>query len=452
MLQAMADLRSTIAPIKRTRQIIYRLLIVLLTLVACEIASFLVVWFRTGEPMFWSDWAHRQDRLIQQYSNSMVEGYPTLTQKEGRMWADQTGLRRDVIHPYLGYVCDPTMTRYANQFGFRGKNPLQQQRSEDKLIVAILGGSVAEGFSWDGMPAVERLLKNHPQFSDKEFLVVNLANGGYKQPQQLLVLTLMLAMGAHFDIVINIDGFNEVALDEHANAIAGIFPAYPNAWNAFVRPMTDPTTRQIVGRKEYLQSQVVSLAKATLKSPLCFSMTVNAWTMMRQDRLIQELYDAELELRDHLAAVTNHDLYFVTGPSVHLSVDERMALLTLLWKQCSIQLSRLCYGNGIRYFHFLQPNQYAPDSKPMSPEERARAYKKNSIYKPGVEKGYPLLIDEGKELLRAGVRFVDLTKVFVDFNEPVYIDDCCHLDLSGYELVATKVAQTILDDYQSSQK
>jgi len=35
---------------------------------------------------------------------------------------------------------------------------------------------------------------------------------GYKQPQQLLVLSYFLSIGQPFDMVMNIDGFNEVAL------------------------------------------------------------------------------------------------------------------------------------------------------------------------------------------------------------------------------------------------
>src|SRR4030095_13628597 len=35
---------------------------------------------------------------------------------------------------------------------------------------------------------------------------------GYKQPQQLLVLSYFLSIGQTFDLVLNIDGFNEVAL------------------------------------------------------------------------------------------------------------------------------------------------------------------------------------------------------------------------------------------------
>ena len=53
-------------------------------------------------------------------------------------------------------------------------------------------------------------LKSHPRFANQEIVLLNTAVGGYKQPQPLMVVSYLLALGAHFDAVINIDGFNDV--------------------------------------------------------------------------------------------------------------------------------------------------------------------------------------------------------------------------------------------------
>ena len=42
-------------------------------------------------------------------------------------------------------------------------------------------------------------------------MFVNLALFGYKQPQQLTTLAYLMSIGGQFDLVLNIDGFNEVA-------------------------------------------------------------------------------------------------------------------------------------------------------------------------------------------------------------------------------------------------
>ena len=65
---------------------------------------------------------------------------------------------------------------------------------------------------------------------------------------------------------------------------------------------------------------------------------------------------------------------------------------------------------GIRYFQFLQPNQYLPDSKPLSTEEQRIAYEPDSPCRGVVEQGYPLLQAAGRNLRQAGVEFVDLSR------------------------------------------
>jgi hypothetical protein len=136
--------------------------------------------------------------------------------------------------------------------------------------------------------------------------------------------------------------------------------------------------------------------------------------------------------------------YVLRGPGFDPATDGDVhQYLTDVWRRCSIQMARLCRANGIEYYHFLQPNQYVPGSKPMGAEERAVAFNVNHVYRRGVEIGYPLLIAAGPELNREGVRFVDLTQLFAGDIEPAYVDDCCHLDYRGYAVMARRMAQEI---------
>ena len=65
------------------------------------------------------------------------------------------------------------------------------------------------------------------------------AAGGYKQPQQFLALAYLLAQGTYFDLVINVDGFNELALPAFDNRPRGVAPIYPRAWNWRVGSLQD---------------------------------------------------------------------------------------------------------------------------------------------------------------------------------------------------------------------
>src|SRR4030095_3931354 len=58
----------------------------------------------------------------------------------------------------------------------------------------------------------ERALKQSPYFAGKELVLLSFAAGAYKQPQQLLILNYFLSIGQQFDMVLNIDGFNETAV------------------------------------------------------------------------------------------------------------------------------------------------------------------------------------------------------------------------------------------------
>jgi hypothetical protein len=52
----------------------------------------------------------------------------------------------------------------------------------------------------------------------------------------------------------------------------------------------------------------------------------------------------------------------------------------------------------------------------------------------------------GQVLIRAGVRFHDLTMVFKNVREAVYSDGCCHLNAAGYAMVASVIGESIHAD------
>src|SRR5262249_2775738 len=49
----------------------------------------------------------------------------------------------------------------------------------------------------------------------------------------------------------------------------------------------------------------------------------------------------------------------------------------------------------------------------------------------------------GAAMRAAGLPFADLTGIFRDHPEPLYVDTCCHLNRAGYELLARRIAATI---------
>ena len=102
----------------------------------------------------------------------------------------------------------------------------------------------------------------------------------------------------------------------------------------------------------------------------------------------------------------------------------------------------------IEYFHFLQTNPYGASSKPLSPEEKKKAYDPESEWKRLVELGYPLLTAEIPRLRASGVRFHDLTQLFKDEKQALYTDSCCHFNLIGNALLDKAIAKPLVEVFE----
>ena len=143
------------------------------------------------------------------------------------------------LHPYTGFVHDHSGARKStNRFGFPGFDPLRPPAA-DEVRVVVTGGSVALQLFKEGGRRLREQLSRHPELAGREIRLVALTLGGFKQPQQLMSLTWFLALGAHFDVVINVDGFNEVVLPYSDNVPEGVHPAFPRSWQLYAQKSLD---------------------------------------------------------------------------------------------------------------------------------------------------------------------------------------------------------------------
>lgn len=272
---------------------------------------------------------------------------------------------------------------------------------------------------------------------------MNFTLGGYKQPQQMLCLAYLLSLGYHFDIVVNIDGFNEVALPTAENIPKRVSPFFPRNWIARVGGF-DSNMLELRNNYVALVKDRRNWAEWFSKSVLRYSVTANVFWRAYDNVLFKEITETTIAAQNYrVSDITKQD-YMITGPSFR-PVDEASTYdeLVGMWKRASIQMHAMSTGNGIKYYHFLQPNQYVQGSKPLHAMELKDALS-GSPYRKGAELGYPKLIAFGKELIREGVDFHDLTMIFSDHKEPLYVDDCCHVGQEGYSIVASVLAQEII--------
>jgi hypothetical protein len=344
-----------------------------------------------------------------------------------------------MIHPYFGYVFN-TAWPHINDNGFFGSGPFAT-RSDDKVIIGLFGGSVAEHLFKRSRDVLLEALQKNPAFKDKHIELFSLAVHAYKQPQQLLILTTLLALGAQFDVVINLDGFNEIDAAKD-NLQDGINPFYPHMWNLYAGRSLASAAAVHIGNAQAIYTRREAVRGWFATWPAAHSIfLLTLWDFL--DQRYEAALRAETQaLKDALAQVTAAPE--VSGPPISFADDDSMYReFTEVWARSSLEMAILCRELGITYIHFLQPNQYLPGSKTLTEEELKEDYDPLVAETGRVATGYPMLIARGRELAEQGVNFVDLTMLFKNEPRTVYSDTCCHLNALGSTLLATEIARAI---------
>ncbi len=367
--------------------------------------------------------------------------------ESGGIW-----IQSKVLHPFFGFAGNPDFRAgfgwgQLNEFGFFGAPP-PVTADEDEVIVAMTGGSVAMGFGFHVLrhPDFLRALEAHASFAGKRIRFVSLALDGMKQPQQLMVLNYFLVLGHRIDYLINLDGFNEIALPWTENVAAGVYPFYPRAWQWYAAKSVDRTQAQLLGRILESRERALRRHSRLASSPLGRSaLALLFWELGEVRRRQREVSWERRFLEASPVQPVKATGAQASGPGyVAESMDRVLADSVEVWKQGSLQMRRLCEANGIVYLHALQPNQYLAGSKPLSRDEQRRAIAgPGKGFRPSAEHGYPLLREAGRELAAAGVAFEDLTDAFAGVREPLYVDLCCHFNRRGFEYVAERIARRL---------
>lgn len=419
--------------------------------IATELGAYTLLSFDAGRPMTHLQLRQLQDRLAEKPESEPEEGEPKAAE-----WTDFAEQRADafvLLHPYLGFIPDPArlperskagLLPAAGELGFpyNGTDPLAP-KAEGELVIGIFGGSFALNFG-NRADLLRRALEGQGVASRtkaEKVRVVVAAAGGQKQPQALMALNYLLALGADFDVVLNIDGFNEVALPAATNVPFSYSPYFPRAWPLLVGKL-DPQVRRLTGEITFLTQRRSERAKHYRDSALRYSWTAGLLWLTSDRRAAFEI----TELARQREALTPASELQATGPTRHYSSDaELYDDLVAVWSRSSRQMDALCKARGIRYLHFLQPNQYVPDSKRLTAKERAEAYRADHPYRPAVLAGYPKLRVEGAKLASAGIRFYDLSMLFSDVDATVYRDACCHINQTGLDILAHTVAQALAE-------
>ena len=368
-----------------------------------------------------------------------------------------------VLHPYQGYVKNKEVKKFANEYGMIGGQPILK-KSQDNFNIVITGGSVALHFFNHSKDYLIGLLKQSPKFQNKNIQFVSLALEGFKQPQQLMSLNYFQFLGAEYDAVINLDGYNDLVLPYSENSQNNVFPFFPRSWQYYSSKSLNTEAVAQLGKINVIKHKQISKANFFSSSPLNLSnFCLTLWGL--QNKKLESEIIIESKKLDEIYRKSKPSGFQALGPQINYKTNADLFKKIIdAWAQASLQMKLITEGQGGKYFHFLQPNQYFPNSKKLSPDEneianiysipKEQGLKKMDYYNANTVKSlYSRLIKKGKEIQnKDNVFFTDLTKVFHDVEETVYIDQCCHINKQGNNILAQKIANTILSSFLNLQE
>lgn len=382
---------------------------------------------------------------------------------------DRAGIRLDEsiverLHPFFGYVLkqgaftNERLKLKVNRHGFFSlyEYPFVKT-NKNQFIIGVFGGSVANNFAVDEYVTqrVSNKLKSYPEFANKEIVVLNFGNGGYKQPQQLLILNYFLALGQELDLVINLDGFNEVALS-NLNNKSQIDVGMPSVQH--IQPLTglanNNLSPELMGSIVQISETKKQLKAAVDKLQTCQLALCHAITSLQVKQLVSSYqqavvkYDRQVKNTD--SAATNSGIVYIPKTDAVLADAAAFDKMAAMWYESSVAMNQILASRKIPYFHFIQPNQYYPTKRVFTAKEEEIAISKDSPYIAGVKQGYPVLLSKVGELQKAGVNIFSGVNILDDTKETVYKDACCHYNSVGDEILANYVSSSIIQTLRKS--
>lgn len=361
------------------------------------------------------------------------------------------------VHPYMGFVRNPDkefQPKNLQKNGFIAEqDPLEATKNPDIAIVGISGGSVAE-FMFESDRARQVLhsyIDNLPAFANKKVIFAMFGMQAYSQPQQLMAVNYYLVQGGRLDMLINLDGKNEVDVP-YSTRHRGIYPIYPEAWKEFFPGSFGEYTLQNIGNVYLWKNIRYNLASYFKRAE--YSVTAGLLWRMVNEYALQKEFHAEGAIHNY---ANRPKPYFLRGSDAldSLTPEQFQDYVITVWRQGSMQLSQLAAANGFSYFHFLQPNQYMAGSKNFTPREREIAFVTSTTppaHGVSLSKTYPRLIAQMPAMRERGANVYDLTGIFKKTREDIYIDNCCHVNELGNVLLAENIGKLITRHYAGAKR
>jgi len=306
-----------------------------------------------------------------------------------------------LIHPYLGFESAASSREFEQALS--ASRPTSGD-ARAAFRVLLLGGAAAR-LDAASEQALRAKLGADPRLAGREIVLLQGAASVHKQPQHALRLELLLERGLQVEAVVELDGFNELALasENHAHGIDPLLP-WGGAWSAMLEDSRlergeldvwiELRDEQAAGRRWLALFERCTPRASALGGSLARN---------RLERALERARALVMEGRA-LRANSPANAALLAGGG-RPSEDAALRIGVRCWAESALTMQALCEARGILFLHALEPLQQALAALDEAAEPRAR------LHAAALRKGLPSLRAGGEWLRAQQVAHVDLSQL-----------------------------------------
>ena len=338
-------------------------------------------------------------------------------------YRDRVGQVRNPYHPYLGYVHAPNYTLEISKGPVKGMRLVTDENgysitpsyahAHPDITILVTGGSTIFGIgSTDNSTTVpsilERLINERLNVRAE---VVNMALRGGQSFQAMLLVDRFFAEN-HADLVLAVGGVNEASGAINAPIVESAFLG-SHVWDNAV---------SLVHRAERGEFMLINLGSKLRSWSHTYDLLYRQFDKLKKKENSRQ--PAELDEPDLRR----------TAPT---TINQR-ARIAATHYAATDEISKM---NGARFIMFLQPT---PNYKTNWTEEEvsriARKYESEELMRLYGQKEHEFY-DAFRETNKP-FQFVDLSNIFADSEETLYVDNCHYNDFAA-EKLANKMFESV---------
>lgn len=344
-------------------------------------------------------------------------------------------------HPYLAFVHHgnpPCGASNANNIGLLNDDFPTIKRT-DRYVVLVVGGSVASQLVQNSPPPAPRFLEEelntkYVSPNGKPFLVLNGADGAWKQPQQFILFSMY---ATSVDAVVTVDGYNEHYF----------FTPWMN--ERLERPLSNFLDVNPFVADENFGDAAIGWVMGRIAGALA------------QNAVLGRSHAAYLVIRGIEAMAKGKDIIkstkkttlnsiFAMPKEIRADNDKAFALQLELYQKYTRGIEAVARDNGVKTAYFLQP---VPGiGKTLTDDEKRVVGDLRYV------EWYRGIVAGMLTLRERGLPIFDLGDVFADEKGTIYEDDIHFLrapgtlESRGYRLVAARVGRHLAETWKLQPK